>query len=92
MKPKNILSRSAGLCLLLSVVMALTSCGVWEWMWARRTEPEVNTNQLTVFFWQDGDLVLYHADGKRVRLEDPGREFYLKLCRQQGIAPVDPEG
>lgn len=56
--------------------------------WVTLGNTHINTNQLTVFFWQDGDLVLYHADGKRVRLEDTDRELYLDLCRKQGVRPV----
>ena len=50
----------------------------------------INTNNLDAFYWYTGKLYLvFNSDPKPVILEDPDRELYLKLCRQQGVQPVE---
>ena len=63
-----------------------------KWVTVNRTH--INTNNLDCFCW-DGvtsELTLWYSGDKTpVVYQDPDRALYLKLCRQQGIAPVNPE-
>ncbi len=59
--------------------------------WVTVGNTHINTNQLVLFFWLDGGLVLYHANGKNVKLKDPDRELYLDLCRKQGVRPAEED-
>ena len=50
----------------------------------------INTKNLDAFYWYEGELYLvFNSDPKPVTIEDPDREHYLKLCRQQGVQPVE---
>ena len=58
--------------------------------WATVEKLHANTNNLDAFWWDEGELnLLFNSDPKPVTFEDPDRELYLKLCRQQGVLPVE---
>ena len=57
--------------------------------WVEIAKTHVNTDQLETFTWIDGCLRLYfHRDRDPVKLADPDKKLYTKLCRSQGIRPV----
>ena len=52
--------------------------------WINLDGYHTNTDLLTTFFWRDGGLVLYHVNGKNVRLRDLDQKLYVKLCMALG--------
>lgn len=55
--------------------------------WTTLDGCHINLDKLTVFFWSDGGLVLYHVN-KNVKLSDPDKRLYFKLCNDLGMNPV----
>lgn len=58
--------------------------------WVTIDKTHLNTNHIVAFYWCNGKLAITpnSANPKPVIWEDPDRELYLKLCRQQGVQPV----
>ena len=57
--------------------------------WVTVDNTHLNTNQIQGFYWHRGNLVITFNGRAPERWEDPNREHYLKLCRSQGIQPVE---
>jgi hypothetical protein len=62
--------------------------------WVLLGARHINTDQLQAFIWSAGSLYLTFNGETVLRLRDPDRELYLKLCRLLGVRPVedDPDG
>ena len=57
--------------------------------WATLNRTHVNMNTVETFYWCDGRIVIaFVGEDQPAVWEDPDRELYLKLCRQQGILPA----
>lgn len=60
--------------------------------WVLINMTHVNTNNIDCFRWEDGKLyVWFVAEKIPSEWDDPDRELYLRLCRQQGIRPYEEE-
>ena len=60
--------------------------------WALIGKRHVNMNNVDAFMWENGILFLgYSGDPEVAEFDDPDRELYHKLCRQQGIRPYEEE-
>ena len=58
--------------------------------WVTVKKIHINTNNVDGFKWEGGKLyVFFNSDTDPAEWDDPDRDLYLKLCRQQGIRPVD---
>lgn len=58
--------------------------------WTTIYKSHVNTNNVDCFRWEDGLLLVWFIGSECPnKWDDPDRQLYLKLCRQQGIQPVE---
>ncbi len=55
---KKYLHRGVALLVLLCTAVALSSCGLWEWMWSRDTSNPIDTSDLVI----GGDQILEETD------------------------------
>lgn len=60
--------------------------------WVEVKGTHINTNRMQTFYWKDGKLVLWlTGDWFPLEWDDPDRELYRKLCRQQGLRPAEED-
>ena len=58
--------------------------------WVEIFGTHTNTDLIETFAWFDGELQLkFVADPKIVKLDDPDRKIYIKLCHQLGVRPCE---
>lgn len=60
--------------------------------WVLIESTHVNTDLIQSFYWQDGELIIWHAASAFCdRLEDPEQKLYIKLCHQLGVRPAEED-
>lgn len=60
--------------------------------WAEIQGTHINTNQIQVFYWDEGELRIHlQGDMQPIIWDDPDRELYKRLCRQQGTRVWEEE-
>lgn len=56
--------------------------------WIRINGRHINTDQLQMFRWEKGYLILWFTDDPEgVNWWDPEQELYLQLCHTLGVMP-----
>lgn len=56
--------------------------------WVELLGVHINTDLIASFAWIYGELqVEFVADPKIVKIDDPDRKIYFKLCHQLGVRP-----
>jgi hypothetical protein len=60
--------------------------------WVLLNKTHVNTNTVTAFRWDDGELLLWFiGEEKPAKYRDPYLSLYLQLCHALGVRPYEEE-
>lgn len=56
--------------------------------WVRVNGQHINTDQLQLFHWERGYLILWFSgEEESVNWRDPDKRLYLEICNALGVAP-----